>query len=313
MAKGKGKRIPVALHGELTEYSSLLRALRTGSTLDVSSQISKHFESSTTVVENDEDHSKDEEEPRPTSPVASPSSQPPSPSPIVTSKHKHNDTGTSARTPAQTAKKKRKQIQADIWTKWPLLPEDLIRPQWGLEDEISVMASQRQKQNQPESDEEEDDKEYLPHLHLSTSNCLEAILASVVAHTPLRADSMQNRLNPIDWRFVLNVLVSQKVVHPEVIERAEMRLRSMYDASGTVSLHASRRAQQTIKSRNKLADLLAPHDSSLFTLAERLPTPELQLEPTESQVKKEKKEKRGKRVSRVPRRRKTTRKRLEST
>ncbi|KAK0205405.1 hypothetical protein DFS33DRAFT_1383314 [Desarmillaria ectypa] len=310
MTKGKGteKRIPAALHGELTEYSSLLRALRTESTLDLSSQISKQLQSSTAVVENDED----EEESRPTSLVAGSSSQP---SPIATLKRKHSDISASSPTPTPTStKKKKKQKQADIWTKWPLLPEDLAQPQWGLEDEISVMISQLQKDRQSRSDdheekEEEDDdedKEYLPYLHLSTSNCLEAILATIAAHTPLRADSLQNRLNPIDWRFVLNVLVSQKIVHPKVIERAEMRLRSMYDANGTVPLHASHRAQQTINSWNKLADLLRPYDASLFTLAESPPTPELEPEPTKPQDNKEKKEKKGRRVLRVPRRRKTS-------
>ncbi|KAK0469037.1 uncharacterized protein EV420DRAFT_1472340 [Desarmillaria tabescens] len=319
MTKGKGKekRIPVALHSELTEYSSLLRALRTESTLDVSSQISKHFRSTPAIVENDEDDSEDEdeEESRSTSPVAGPSS-----SLTATLKRKRRDAGASSPTPTPAPrKKKKKQKQADIWTKWPLLPEDLAQPQWGLEDEISVMVSQLQKENQSGGDEEEgeedtdEDREYLPHLHLSTSNCLEAILATIAAHTPLRADSMQNRLNPIDWRFVLNVLVSQEIVHPKVIERAETRLRAMYDANGTVPLHASHRAQQTINSRNKLADLLGPYDASLFTLAERPSTPEVEPEPTKRQDRTKQKEKRRKRVSRVPRRKKTTRKHLEST
>ncbi len=68
-------------------------------------------------------------------------------------------------------------------------------------------------------------------------------------------------------------------------------------------MHASYRAQQTINSRNKLADLLGSYDASLFTLAERPPTPELEPELTKPQDKKEKK---GKRVARVPRRRKTS-------
>ncbi|SJL10516.1 uncharacterized protein ARMOST_13903 [Armillaria ostoyae] len=307
------KRIPTALHSELTEYSSLLRALRTESTLDVSSQISKHFQSIPTVVENDEHDSEDEdeEESRPTSPVAGPSSQ--SPSQIATLKRKSDEISTSS--PAPPPKRKKKQKQADIWTKWPLLPEDLAQPQWGLEDEISVIVSQLQKVHQEgnEEDDDDEDREFLPHLHLSTSNCLEAILGTIAAHTPLRADSLQNRLNPIDWRFVLNVLVDQKIVHPKVIERAETRLRAMYDPNGTLPLHASYRAQQTINSRNKLADLLGSYNASLFTLAERPSTPEIEPEPTKPQDKKEKKERKGKRVTRVPRRRKTTRKHLEPT
>ncbi len=252
MTKGRRneKRIPAALHGELTEYSSLLRALRTERTLDVSTQISKHFQSIPTVVENDEHDSEygDEEESRPTSPVAGPSSQ--SPSQIATLKRKSDDISTSSPTPPP--KRKKKQKQADIWTKWPLLPEDLPQLQWGLGDEISVIVSQLQKVHQQGNEEDDDeDREFLPHLHLSTSNCLEAILGTVAAHTPLRPDSLQNRLNPIDWRFVLNVLVDQKIVHPSaftvlcsisslivlpnrVIERAETRLRAIYDPNGTL-------------------------------------------------------------------------------
>ncbi len=217
MTKGRRneKRIPAALHGELTEYSSLLRALRTERTLDVSSQISKHFQSIPTVVENDEHNSEDEdEESHPTSPVAGPSSQ--SPSQIATLKRKSDEISTSSPTPPP--KRKKKQKQADIWTKWPLLPEDLPQLQWGLEDEISVIVSQLQKVHQQGNEEDDDeDREFLPHLHLSTSNCLEAILGTVAAHTPLRPDSLQNRLNPIDWRFVLNVLVDQKIVHPKCV------------------------------------------------------------------------------------------------
>ncbi|THU77261.1 hypothetical protein K435DRAFT_702800, partial [Dendrothele bispora CBS 962.96] len=37
--KAKRKRVPAALHSELTEYSSLIRALRTSNTLDVTSQL----------------------------------------------------------------------------------------------------------------------------------------------------------------------------------------------------------------------------------------------------------------------------------
>lgn len=303
------KRVPVALHSELTEYSSLLRALRTERTLDVSSQISKHFQSITSVVETDEHdwEDEDEEESRLASPVAGPSSQ--SLTQIATLKRKSDEISASSSTPPP--KRKKKQKQADIWTKWPLLLEDLPQLQWGLDDEISVILSQLQKVHQQENDEDDDeDTEFLPHLHLSTSNYLEAILGTIAAHTPLRPDSLQNRLNPIDWRFILNVLVDQKIVHPKVIERAEARLRAMYDPNGTLPSHASYRTQQTINSRNKLADLIGSYDASLFTLPERPSTPELEPEP---QIIKEKKERKGKRVARVPRRKKTTRKHLEPT
>ncbi|KAK0223952.1 hypothetical protein IW262DRAFT_1459009 [Armillaria fumosa] len=302
------KQIPVALHSELTEYSSLLRALRTERTLDVSSQISKHFQSIPAVVETDEHDSEDEDEEksRLASPVAGPNLQ--SHAQFATLKRKSDEISASSSTPSP--KRKKKQKQADIWTKWPLLLEDLPQLQWGLEDEISVIVSQLEKMHQQGNDDDDDeDKEFLPHLHLSTSNCLEAILGTVAAHTPLRPDSLQNRLNPIDWRFVLNVLVDQKIVHPKVIERAEARLRAMYDPNGTLPLHASYRTQQTINSRDKLADLLGSYDPGLFTLPERPSTPELEPEPQIINAK----ERKGKRVARVPRRRKTTRKHLEPT
>ncbi|KAK0194508.1 hypothetical protein F5146DRAFT_439502 [Armillaria mellea] len=216
MTKGRRneKRIPVALHSELTEYSSLLRALRTERTLDVSSQISKHFQSIPTVVDDDYDsEDEDEADSRSTSPVAGPSSQ--SPSQIAIRKRKSDEISISSTPPL---KRKKKQQQADIWTKWPLLPEDIPQLQWGLEDEISVIVSQLQKMRQQGNEDDDDEgRQFLPHLRLSTSNCLEAILGTIAAHTPLRPDSMQNRLNPIDWRFVLNVLVDQKIVHPKCV------------------------------------------------------------------------------------------------
>ncbi|GAW09555.1 hypothetical protein LENED_011718 [Lentinula edodes] len=41
--KSQRKRIPAALHSELTEYSSLLRSLRTNDNLDVTSQLTRYF------------------------------------------------------------------------------------------------------------------------------------------------------------------------------------------------------------------------------------------------------------------------------
>ncbi|ESK97338.1 hypothetical protein Moror_17769 [Moniliophthora roreri MCA 2997] len=147
---GKRKLVPAALHAELTQYSSLLRALRTSNTLDVTTQLTQHQENLKGKDENSDDLDEDEEldnwcdeaslthdagpsDLQPWVP-SSPLSRPPS--------------------PGQRKSLKRKR---DNWTRWPLLLNDVPVPEWGFEDEVAHIASFLENHIQKQGFE--------PHMH----------------------------------------------------------------------------------------------------------------------------------------------------
>lgn len=224
---GKQKRVPAALHSELTEYSSLLRALRTSNTLDVTTHLTKHHKSLESVDDDigdwdDIDLDNEELESQNTSPVAGPSTLP----------------EPEAKPQKRTTKRKR-----DTWTRWPLLAEDVPVPEWSLEDEVALLASLALKHqhspllaeleeqqepdlgseealeldSDPEPDVDAENPVYIPYVTLSASNFLSSVLARVAAHTPLRPPSMQNRIGPIGWKTVLEVLASSTDVDAKCV------------------------------------------------------------------------------------------------
>jgi hypothetical protein len=186
-------RVPAALHSELTEYSSLLRALRTTNTLDIASQLTKPV------------------------PIASSTSQRETvtrdPTPVVSlpsNKRKRRGGG-------DEGSNKRK----DNWTRWPLLSGDVHVPEWSLEDEIKLLVSQGLKLHSSthtsnvdgEDEEEMDHRPFLDALIISSSTHLSYILSLLAAHVPLAAKSMQDRYNPIAWQNVLDIVATSGLVN----------------------------------------------------------------------------------------------------
>ena len=184
----KKRRVPAALRFELTEYASLLRALRTSDATDLTAHLTK-------------------------------------PSPF-----KAIEEGPSKASEKKVSPPKRKR---DQWTRWPLLLDDVPIPGWTLEDEVTVIASQvltsrptpmfpvfegpsehddPSHRNYVMSTEfEEDDPDhpfYVPYLTSITASLLSTIFLILAKHTPTRPASMQNRIEPINWRSVIDVLVS---------------------------------------------------------------------------------------------------------
>jgi hypothetical protein len=230
----KRKPVPAALHSELTEYSSLLRALRTANTLDVVSHLPHPHPAVSTADDNDFDSDKDPE---------STSEHPANPQIHDTIPAVGQSTiSTALGTRKSTTKHKRKSSAStstnrtnkrDTWTRWPLLADDVHVPEWGLEDEINLIASHAIKRHpsssgillpgtnsrpdwgtsiEAESDTPSDESEspsYLSALALHTSNYLSQILALLAAYTPPREKSLQNRIEPISWENVLGVLGSE--------------------------------------------------------------------------------------------------------
>jgi hypothetical protein len=183
---GKRKQVAAGLHSELSEYSSLLRTLHTNDTLDLTKHIT--LPPPTETRRNAKRARSDVDEG--SSSVDEPKEEPP---------------------------KQPKNRKRDTWTRWPLLVNDVYVPEWGLEDEIGVLVRLCQRNNPhpafPDSEEpnptppDADEPPYfLPHLTQSASNFLSSILALIALHTPARPQSMQDRINPIGWQTVLEIL-----------------------------------------------------------------------------------------------------------
>lgn len=221
----KKRRVSATLHSELTEYTSLLRALRTNDALDVT----KHLTNAPSFARLDDPDAIN---------ISSSSSPMAGPSDL---NHANNfdfadesDNGSSrkgkSRENSMPARNRR-----DHWTRWPLLLNDVLPPKWTLDDEIAVIASQTLKRRpspqfpvpcesldgQHTGDEpeivhardlelDEDDPDlpfFVPFLTTTIANYLVTLLSLLNAHTPARPASMQNRIQPLDWRAVIDVIV----------------------------------------------------------------------------------------------------------
>lgn len=187
---GKRKRkVPHALHSELSEYSSLLRALSTNDTLDVAKRLTQPTASNKRQKRTKDGGDAVEREGTPQ--PAEGSSQPQKEDP-----------------PKRSHERKRKR---DTWTRWPLLVTDLEVPEWGLEDEIEALVRLCLRNTSHPVDEDADPGDppsCLPHLTQSTSAFLSSLLALLAHHTPARPQSMQDRLNPLGWQTVIDVVAS---------------------------------------------------------------------------------------------------------
>ncbi|KAH8829127.1 hypothetical protein DL96DRAFT_1596766 [Flagelloscypha sp. PMI_526] len=190
------RRVPAALRAELTEYTSLIRALRTNATRDIVPQLSLDFlepPPSPSDLATPEPHSGYSEPP--------PSSQ---------------DTSFE---PSSAPSRKRAKRNHKL-TRWPQLPDDVFVPEWELEDEIAHLISQhlahlRSSENAGDDGQDvlsgEDDEvleQSLAPITEATTAYLSSILALIAAHTPARVQSMQNRVRPLDWKDVLKIVGS---------------------------------------------------------------------------------------------------------
>ncbi|KAF8809400.1 hypothetical protein BYT27DRAFT_7337171 [Phlegmacium glaucopus] len=224
----KRKRIPTALHSELTEYASLLRALRTKDAMDLTVHLSGNV--------------------------------------------------------APPAKPKRKR---DHWTRWPLLLEDVPIPEWTLEDEVTVIASRVIKAHPTptfpvtegplEHDDpshtdyvmntefEEDDPDYpfyVPYLTSVVATLLSTTFSLLAKHTPSRPASMQNRIEPLNWRSVIDVIVACDIPeysNPKILENVIRRMEAIYGPSFSPlegKMATSYRAVERMKNKAAATDRL---------------------------------------------------------
>ncbi|KAF8830241.1 hypothetical protein HHX47_DHR2000496 [Lentinula edodes] len=265
--KSQRKRIPAALHSELTEYSSLLRSLRTNDNLDVTSQLTRYFnhkgkekaqiyddDDSECINDGDVDFkdvgSDVEEE-------------------LVSDV----EAGSSCRTNKSSTKRKQASWPQSLatedimstktnpsthetWTRWPLLAQDVPYPEWTLQDEVAHITAflLRDTSSSPsdvDSDPNSSNSSLISTLTLSSSRYLDSILASLAAIIPKRSVSMINRLAPAGWQSVL----------------AAAQLQAASQASGGFS--TNHRIQTLHASSSKLSTAFTSYGASpsdLYTL-----------------------------------------------
>ncbi|KAG5725199.1 hypothetical protein E4T56_gene10176 [Termitomyces sp. T112] len=301
---GKRKLVPTALHSELTGYSSLIRALRANNTLDVTSHLAKasfnldsksdiNLTDSDTHEEDFQHKSTDAEDEYDTDAMTN--ADPPMSSALPSRDISPRSSSPIEGSSGPRARKRKRQTlsppplrRREAWTRWPLLVNDIHVPEWSFEDEIRYLAehiSKHQSQTlfppqEPGKDGENPDDlvsediddvgpSYLPHLTQAASNYLSTILALLVAHTPNRPDSQQNRIEPMCWRALLDVLSScgdPNVADLKMLSSVEMRMESLYSnpeepVSDSLVEH---RIRSSLSAKQKLkAELSSPLDSLL--------------------------------------------------
>lgn len=208
---GKARRqVSAALHTELSEYSSLIRALRTGDTLDLASQLTRPQPSASTYQQNAPESDKD--------PTPSDVSTSRDVSPNIKGKGRSKDSRSTGKAKAK-----------DNWTRWPLLARDIRAPEFEFRDEVKAIASHilqsQLLKNSNGTDILPADKDedtifpplLLDSLTLASATHLSQILSALAAHIPLMEKSMQNRIKPIGWESVLDIVAATGLVDPKSV------------------------------------------------------------------------------------------------
>ena len=210
----KGKRIPAALHSEISEYASLLRALRVTDTLDITTQLTRldSAPSRAAALANEEEMGGHESH---------------------TSSHAvHGAVALVEHSPALGTS----QTSRNTWTRWPLLAEDVHIPEWKFEDEVQSLAKQALLSDLSTSSElpastssdldvpsEEDQVEaLLPPSSLRvlsdvSSSHLENILSALASYPPMVDKSTQHRHHPLGRESVLNIVSATGLVDGEYV------------------------------------------------------------------------------------------------
>ncbi|KAJ6463909.1 hypothetical protein C8R45DRAFT_1220030 [Mycena sanguinolenta] len=291
MPKRKLQKVPQALHSELSEYSSLLRALSTNDSFDFarrltepgpSSKRRRRTEEEESAEEGENEHTvnqEDEEESQLGSPPRkrrrriiedSPALET-SPAPPGVEEDADAAEGSSP-TREEKQKPQERVRKRDTWTRWPLLVTDLRVPEWGLEDEIEALVRQCLRNNPHPTDEDdegetgedvapEDAPMWLPHLTQSASAFLSSLFALLAHHTPARPQSMQDRLNPLDWKMVLDIVASCGNVDSTVINNVKTRMEAIY---GPYDSPAIARLEIRAATKARVAVAFDEADDALF-------------------------------------------------
>ncbi|KAI0356891.1 hypothetical protein OH77DRAFT_1400196 [Trametes cingulata] len=285
----KRPKVPTALHSELTEYSSLLRALRTSNTLDLVQHLAEPPPTASHATPAPDDVSLPDDEL-----IEDP--------PLTESASRDVPSEVASSVPSRVSSQARRKLtsgkgkQRDTWTRWPLLAGDVHVPEWGLHDEVRHIARQvlasfdsksatSQDATQAEShsteaqppvtgpsatvsDEEEDEHPALTPVALGALTAdsaafLSRILALLAAHVPQTEKSMQNRLRPINWETVIDIACTHGAITADAAEQVRARMTRLYPPTQPSIAH---RARHLSAMKRGLADTLAQCDAALLTV-----------------------------------------------
>jgi hypothetical protein len=217
---GKRKIVPAALHSEISEYASLLRALRATDTLDIATQLTRLDSSPPHATSVNEEETGQ----RGASTLSHLDRMGVSSSSV-------EDQGRPSALGASIPPR----MSRNTWTRWPLLAEDLHIPEWGFEDEVHLLAKQTllfdfSTSNQLPADassesrgvdptmlSEDQIEALLPPSSLRTladasSSHLEHILSALASYSPPVDKSTQHRRLPISWESVLKIVSATGLV-----------------------------------------------------------------------------------------------------
>ncbi|KAI0325370.1 hypothetical protein GY45DRAFT_1260979 [Cubamyces sp. BRFM 1775] len=284
----KRPKVPTALHSELTEYSSLLRALRTSHTLDLVQHLAEPPPLAfRPPLDLDDVQLSDEEREELVQ-------EPPSESVLL-------DHSSVTRSPARSRvsesperHRSGKAKQRDTWTRWPLLAGDVHVPEWGLHEEVRLVAKQvlsatagrhpsglghghpenvshdltAGSANLQPSLSDEDDTNHpvlssvaLEALTSDSAVFLTRILALLTTHVPNVDQSMQNRIRPINWETVVDVACANGLVSADVAEHVRGRMSQLYPPTQPGVAH---RVAHVSAIKAGLRSVLAQCDASLL-------------------------------------------------
>ena len=232
----KRKRVPAALHAEISEYSALLRALRTQDTLDLTSQL---IRARTASQANTDDDLLDDDNDSDLDGGESDKLQTELPPRSVTavSSSAGDDAPTTLKRKRPPGKRKLKITSTkarDHWTRWPLMAGDLHVPEWTLEDEIKVLAVHHVRRTLTQPDATPEDGKLLEDLDDDFANTLlpqtsldalsdeaasylSRILALVATLKAPAAESMQNRFAPFGWEAVMAAVSSSGIADAKFV------------------------------------------------------------------------------------------------
>ena len=224
--------ITAGLRSEISEYSSLLRALQSNNALDISPDVTTARSSLAPSSSQGSQATSD----------SGASANQPDPGPRRNSKRKR-----SARSKGPLTRNVRRETSS----RWPLLVDDVCVPEWGLEEEMKLLASQSLKRLQPDAglrahhnlgpstegedeDEDEDDilsESFVDALTTASSSHLSQIFSLLAAHVPLSENSMQGRIMPISWESVLDIVSVSGACDPKSIANVQRRMEAIYGPS----------------------------------------------------------------------------------
>ncbi|KAF8523029.1 hypothetical protein JB92DRAFT_2885991 [Gautieria morchelliformis] len=276
------KRVPATYHSELSEYASLLRAIRTTSTLDIVPQLSKvnpHVGTSDCVS----DQGASEEDPQLTDPdtLRDASMSTEDGNMKAGSKRRAKNQISSART-----KRRKRKGDEDHWTRWPLLEEHCPLPEWTFDEEIMaivehclrVRSSSSQRSNvgenvatlrtkDPEGDDDLNDFTLSPaHLSGLTSEVaskLTSIFALLASHRPSATFTKHGRLAPMSWLDVLEVAGVAGIFDLATVEVVKERMETIFGPSQSQIVSCM---QVLEASKRALADAEASFGLDLSTI-----------------------------------------------